>query len=153
MTRFALLLLTIVLFLSAILFTGYVPVESHASTFTATKSPVFDASYRSNTTFHKVIVQANDRKTRDDILAHGGSVIADYGAFALLKAPNETTESLTVESGSALVRDDMNAILLRAGAFDTTQGETQSLKIQESAEPAEEQLYLVQMVGPAKQEW
>ncbi len=151
MTRFALLFLTLMFFLSAILFTGSLPAESHASTITP--APIFDAAYRSNTAFHKVMVKASDAKTRDAILARGGSVIADYGAFALLKAPSEATELLTAESNSAIVRDDMNAILLRAGAFDTTQGEAQALRLQETAEADEVQLYLVQLVGPAKQEW
>jgi hypothetical protein len=47
----------------------------------------------------------------------------------------------------------MNALLLRARTFDTTAGEPVSLSSIGEAEASDEQLYLVQMVGPVKEDW
>src|SRR5258705_1866893 len=51
------------------------------------------------------------------------------------------------------VRDELNILLLRAGAFDTTGGEVGSANALGEADPADEQLYLVQFVGPIKKQW
>jgi len=114
----------------------------------------YDASYRTNLAAHKVIVQANEQALRDSILADGGSIIEDYGAFVLMKAPAASAERVTIESTSGSgVRDDLNALLLRASSFDTLAGEPLSANSFGDPDPAPEQLYIVQFVGPVKKHW
>ncbi|HET9530841.1 MAG TPA: S8 family serine peptidase, partial [Blastocatellia bacterium] len=116
--------------------------------------PVADASYRSKSGVHKVVVSKRDQALGDSILAQGGSVIAEYEGFSLLSLPSPALDQMRLESRSAAVRDDMNLILLRAGAFDTSEGEPLLTSRLAEPEPTDaEQLYLVQMVGPVKQEW
>jgi len=124
------------------------------STAPRTNRPVFDASYRSRSSSHKIIVQARETDLRDSILAEGGSVIEDYGSFVLMSAPRAAAERVNIESrGGSSFRDDLNVLMLRAGAFDTTEGETLSTTDLGEAELANEQLYLVQFVGPIKKHW
>jgi subtilisin family serine protease len=153
MTRFVLHLSLITLFISAIILTGQRPAHSDPQISAYTKPPVPDITYRSRASSHKVIVYAHEPQLRNAMLAAGGAVIEEYGAFALLKAPQEAADNLTSQDTASSVRDDMNLVLLRAGAFDTTQNEAPQLRVEEGAEPAEEQLYLVQMIGPVKKEW
>ena len=80
-------------------------------------------------------------------------MIADYGAFSLFAAPAVATDSVAQLAEGSGVRDDMNLIELRAGAFDTTEGEPETLSSLSEPQPAGEQLLLVQMIGPIKQEW
>jgi hypothetical protein len=136
----------------AIFLAGRFPAHSDSSLHN--RGVAFDASYRSHSSTHKVIVQASDHELRDSILAEGGSMVADYGAFALLAAPSESSSLLSITSTAvSSVRDDMNMLLLRAGAFDTTQGEPVSLNSLDKAQSADQQLYLVQMIGPIKKQW
>ena len=154
MARFKLHLTILSLFILALIFAGRLPAHSDSSKQPAPR-PVFDTTYRSRAGMHKVIVQANDATLRDAILAAGGAVVEDYGSFALMSAPEAAAESVSTQSldGSA-VRDDMNALMLRAHSFDTTVGdEAYSASSLGALEPADEQLYLVQMVGPVKKDW
>ncbi len=153
MSRFKLHILCVSVFVLALVSAGNLPARSDSAP-RANPQPQFNSFYRSKTSAHKVIVYAGEQQLRDRLLAEGGSVIADYGAFALLDAPGQAAEMLSVASaaGSA-VRDDMNVIFLRAGAFDTTEGELPTVNALARPDPAVEQLYLVQMVGPAKREW
>ncbi len=153
MTRFTLHLSLITLFISAIILAGQFPAHTDSLNSSYKKQPVIDVSYRSHVTSHKVIVYSHEQELRHSILAAGGTLVEDYGAFALLNAPQEVADSLTAQDTASSVRDDMNLVLLRAGAFDTTQNEAQQLRIEGTAEPADEQLYLVQMIGPVKTEW
>ena len=137
------------IFIFGILLAGRFP--THSDTSKSAGRPIFDSSYRSRSATHKVIVRATEPELRASILAQGGSVLADYGSFELLAAPSESAD-LAVSSGFS-VRDDMNVLLLSAGAFDTTELEPVSLNALGDTEPAEEQLYLVQMIGPVKKEW
>ncbi len=139
-------------FILAILLAGRFPAQTDSTERSGVQ--IFDASYRSpSSRVHKVIVEASDHELRNSILAEGGSILADYGAFALLEIPSESANRLTVTSAGSSVRDDMNVLQLRAGAFDTTEGEPTSLNLPGNAEDAEEQLYLVQMIGPVKKQW
>lgn len=127
---------------------------AHSDSSERNNRPVFDASYRGHSSSHKIIVQANEPQLRDSILADGGSVIEDYGAFVLMNAPREAAERVTLLSASgSSVRDDLNVLLLRAGAFDTTEGETVAASALGEPDFADEQLYLVQFVGPIKKQW
>ena len=139
----------------AIIFAGRLPAHSDS---TPSKPParVFDTTYRSRAASHKVIVNAGDAALRDVIIAEGGTVIEDYGAFALMNAPQRTAEAVSAQSRSgSAVRDDMNVIMLRAHPFDTTEidGEDISTSALGESEVSDAQLYLVQMVGPVKKEW
>jgi subtilase family protein/Big-like domain-containing protein len=152
MTRKTFHLTSAAIFILAILSAGRFP--AHTDSIQRARGPILDASYRSpSSQVHKVLVQARDHELRDSILAEGGSILEDYGAFVLLEAPSESANRLTVSLSGSSVRDDMNVLLLRAGAFDTTEGEPISLNSLGSAEGAEEQLYLVQMIGPVKKQW
>ncbi len=116
---------------------------------------LYDASYRSPSAVHKVIVQASERELRDSILQAGGSIIADYNDFALMSAPGDTGNQVSLQSAAgSIVRDDMNLLLLRAHTFDTTlAGAEVTTSSIGDAEPADEQLYIVQMIGPVKKDW
>jgi subtilisin family serine protease len=139
------------IFIFGILLAGRFPTHSDSSE--RVRGPIFDASYRSRSVTHKVIVQAGDHELRASILAEGGSVLEDYGGFELLAASSESANHLVVSQAGSSVRDDMNAVLLSAGAFDTTEGEPAVLNSLGSADASEEQLYLVQMIGPIKKQW
>jgi hypothetical protein len=154
MARFKLHLTTVSFFILALMFSGWFPSHSDSSRERNQRSPVFDATYRSKSTTHKVIVQANERELRDSILAEGGTTIEDYGAFTLMSAPDAPASLVGLQSvyGST-VRDDMNLLLLRARTFDTTEAEPVSLSSLGEAEASGEQLYLVQMIGPVKENW
>jgi hypothetical protein len=153
MTRFILHLSLITVFISAIILAGQLPAHTDSPKSSYLKPPVIDVSYRSPLSTHKVIVYAHEQELRNSILSAGGALLEDYGAFALFTAPQEAADHLTAQDTASSVRDDMNLVLLRTGAFDTTQGEAQQLRIEDPTEPAEEQLYLVQMIGPVKKEW
>src|SRR5882672_2688377 len=143
----------IALFIFALMFVGKFSAHSDSSA-QRTNGPVFDASYRSSSSSHKVIVQANEPELRAAILAEGGSIMQDYGAFVLMSAPRAAADLVGVQSASgSSVRDDLNVLLLRAGAFDTTEGEAVSANALGEADSADEQLYLVQFVGPIKKQW
>ncbi|MFL6212362.1 MAG: S8 family serine peptidase [Blastocatellia bacterium] len=155
MARFKFHLTIFSLFILALIFTGQWPAHSDSS---ASKPPqaVFDASYRSRARMHKVIVQASDAALREAVLAEGGSVVEDYGGFALMSAPEHAAETVSTESRSgSVVRDDLNVLLLRAHPFDTTAIGDEDLSPSSLGplEASDEQLYLVQMVGPVKKEW
>jgi hypothetical protein len=153
MTRYFLRITPIALFLFALLFAGKFGVNSD-STEHRNNRAVFDASYRSRSSSHKVIVQANEPELRDSILAEGGSIIEDYGAFVLMASPREAADRISVQSAyGSSVRDDLNVLQLRAGAFDTTEGEAVTATALGEADSADEQLYLVQFIGPIKKQW
>jgi hypothetical protein len=143
----------IALFIFALMFVGKFGAHSDSSEQRINR-PVFDSSYRSRSSNHKVIVQANEPELRDSILAEGGSIIEDYGAFVLMSAPRDAADHVTVQSSAgSSVRDDLNALLLRAGAFDTSEGEAVFAATLGDSDVADEQLYLVQFVGPIKKQW
>jgi hypothetical protein len=137
---------------SVLLIAGRLPAHSDSSS-TGSK-PVFDATYRSRSSSHKVIVYPDDAALREQVLNDGGELLEDYGAYALMRAPAQTAERVSLQSraGSG-VRDDMNMVLLRARQFDTTEGEPPATASFGVTEAADQQLYLVQMIGPVKSEW
>lgn len=157
MARHSLRIFPIALFLFALILTGKFTAHSDSST-PHSRQPanrgVYDASYRSNSPAHKVVIQANEPALRDSILAEGGSIVEDYGAFVLMRAPASSADRVSIESTSgSSVRDDMNTLLLRAGPFDTLAGEPLSANSLGEADAASEQLYIVQFVGPVKKQW
>lgn len=144
---------TIALFVCALAFAGKFGAHSD-STEERGDRPVFDVSYRSHLSTHKIVVQADEPELRDSILSQGGSIIEDYESFVLMNAPRGAADEISTQSVSGSgIRDDMNVLLLRAGAFDTTEGEVVSANAFGEPDLAEEQLYLVQFVGPIKKQW
>ncbi|HYP25697.1 MAG TPA: S8 family serine peptidase [Blastocatellia bacterium] len=154
MTRSLFHFTLVVLFLSALALAGRFPAHSDSSSHSDGKASKADRSYRSKSSTHKVIVHAHEEELRDSILADGGSVIEEYGGYSLMSAPTETADAISLRSlAGASVRDDMNLIQLRAATFDTTEGEPRALRIPDDVTASGEGLYLVQMIGPVKQEW
>lgn len=154
MSRIIFNLICVAVLALSIAFIGQMPAHTDSVKKSQSKPSIIDASYRSRTGFHKVIVQADEQELRNALLAEGGKVIADYNSFTLMKVPIASSDKEGAQAAmAARVRDDLNVILLRAGAFDTTEPEPQALSVLGEAEPAGEQLYLVQMVGPVKDEW
>jgi subtilase family protein len=154
MYRIILRLTTIAAFIFSISLVGQFSVGSDSTKKQTRRQPTIDATYRSQSERHKVIVYAHHQELRDRILAEGGSLVEDYGGFSLLYAPRPAVDMLSAESASgSSVRDDMNVILLSAGGFDTTEGEPQYIGLLGDGHPDSERLHLVQMVGPVKQEW
>src|SRR5262249_48492766 len=102
----------------------------------------------------KVIVYAEESGLRDALLESGGQLVEDYGAFALMNAPQAAAEQVRAQSraGSG-IRDDMNMVLLKARQFDTTTDRLMSSSSIGPLEKADRQLYLVQMIGPIKKKW
>jgi hypothetical protein len=144
-------LASIAVFASAVIFFGGLAASSKSASNHKARSLAIDTNYRSRAASHKVIVYANEQELRDLILAAGGSVIEEYGAFSLMNAPASAAEQVSAQSAGSLVRDDMNLILLRAVTFDTTEGEP-SVPESLDSQPTD-QLHLVQMIGPIKREW
>jgi subtilisin family serine protease len=154
MARFKLNLTCLSFFILAIMFSGPFSSRSDSTSVQIQKPHIFDSSYRSRSSNHKVIVRATEPELRDTILAEGGAVVEDYGAFVLMSAPDTSAAMVMLQSpAGSEVRDDMNVLLLRARAFDTTEGEPVQLSTLGDAETSDEQLYLVQMIGPVKSDW
>ena len=98
---------------------------------------------------HKLRV--DDPAVAAQIVAEGGTRLADYGAFQIVEA-NAAAEQSFAASGAIENRDEDNRILLNAGILDTT---TDPVKLTRRA-PAQfagRRLHLVQFVGPVKPEW
>ena len=151
MARHLLRITPIIIFLLALTFAGR--SHAHSDSSSGAERVRYDAFYRSHTSTHKVIVQADDEKARASILSEGGRVIEDYGAFTLMSAPSATAERVTIESSAAAIRDDMNALLLRSGSFDTMEGESAYANSLGESDLEGKQLYIVQFVGPIKKQW
>lgn len=166
------------------------------------RSSVNSASYRSPGKLHKAVLSTDDQDALARAREAGAIEIADYGSFklfaldasALVRAEElgdrqigggpqgrrgggdgVSIASAPVHfssSGSLIVRDDLNVLLLRSGAIDTTGDETPgsfvgmghpaaSFGLQSSGSPAgpngdragSAQLRLVQFVGPIKRVW
>src|SRR2546422_3679533 len=155
-------------------------------------SSISASSYRSPGTLHKAVIPSGDVEALTQAKASGAIEIADYGSFKLLamdngalrsaedlKAtgaekrrddPSSTLDSLLPNSAAYLaVRDDLNVLLLRSGAIDTTDETTkgtfvgmgrpaasyglQSLTSPDTQGSGGSPLRLVQFVGPIKRAW
>lgn len=149
------------------------------------------SSYRSPGKLHKAVIPSRDLEALAQAKASGAVEIADYGSFKLLAMDNGvlsaeeqratvarerqdyssfTSASLPPSSAASLVvRDDLNLLLLRSGAIDTTDEVTTgtflgmgrpatSYGLQSFTSPNPESssdslLRLVQFVGPIKRAW
>lgn len=129
-------------------------------------------SYRSPGALRKVIVQNDDALAQAK--ASGATEIADYGSFRLLmmdetalqqteqrfqEASNRSAD-LATDSPAFTVRDDLNVLLLRSAAIDTTSGDAPGSLIgmgstasTDTVNPTDSTLRLIQFVGPVKNAW
>ncbi|HLF82664.1 MAG TPA: hypothetical protein VI837_00655, partial [Blastocatellia bacterium] len=146
------------------------------------RNPVSASSYRSPGPLHKAVVSSDDSNAFAQAKAAGAIEIADYGSFKLLAIDESALEQAEENSiadpsgrrgdgatGRFNLRDDLNVLLLRSGAIDTTGDETAgsfvgmgrsaaSFGLQSVASPGSEttgssQLRLIQFVGPVKRAW
>lgn len=99
-------------------------------------------------TTRRVIVYDSDKAGQKAVDQAGGRVIADYGAFALWEtALTPGILALQAQSG-----DELTSIPLRGGqVIDTSAGRTTAAAL--SAASKEAGLWLVQFVGPIREEW
>lgn len=160
------------------------------------------SSYRSPGKLHKAVLSSDDANALAQAKAAGAVEIADYGSFKLLAIDESALEyavEKTAEgqwsrgaeeqwsggddlsiasapprlgSSALMVRDDLNLLLLRSGAIDTTSDETAGSFVgmgssaasfgfqsvastggESSASSGRAQLRLIQFVGPVKRAW
>lgn len=99
-------------------------------------------------TTHKLSV--SDPSLAKSIIAHGGKLIASYGAFQLIEAD----DSISTNYLSPLIeaKDDYNQIKLNAALLDTRTVQVQAMRKPAGNFPGRH-LHLIQFVGPAKPEW
>jgi subtilisin-like proprotein convertase family protein len=115
-------------------------------------------AYRSPGPRHKV--QVTDPVLRQQLLAQGARLLAQYGAAQLLSVDDSQWQTLATRPDATgfATRDEENLLLLKAGAIDTSipavQAARQQLRQAASAQPeAGKTLHLVQFAGPVKPEW
>ena len=101
----------------------------------------------------KLIVQNGDQATIETIKQANGALLADYGAFSLWRVPDAVAAPLkalpTVGSDP-----DFDTIFLRDSQIDTRNGADTSVpNTLAQVRTATDQLWLVQFVGPIKDEW
>ena len=166
------------------------------------RSSINSGSYRSPGKLHKALLSTDDADALARARAAGAIEIADYGSFKLFALDASALERAEEardgqisgraeesrggrdgvsissapfhlsSSASLVVRDDLNVLLLRSGALDTTGDETagsfvgmglpaSSFGLQSAGSPAGQSgestgsatLRLVQFVGPVKRAW
>ncbi|MEK6324452.1 MAG: S8 family serine peptidase [Acidobacteriota bacterium] len=149
-------------------------------------------SYRSPGKLHKAVVPSADLEALAQAKASGAIEIADYGSFKLLAMDDSALQDaeeqrgrgaveqrdgtsftsaspLPNSSASLVLHDDLNVLLLRSGAIDTTDDETtgtfvgmgrpaasyalQAFTSVDSESSGGSLLRLVQFAGPIKRAW
>jgi hypothetical protein len=124
-------------------------------------------SYRSPGALRKIIVPSDDAQAMLKARGAGAFEVADYDSFKLFVIDQTALEEQAEASYN--VRDDLNVLLLRSGAIDTTAEEATGTFFglggpgaQELAERAgvgfkgktgDSELRLVQFIGPVKSAW
>jgi subtilase family protein len=153
-------------------------------------SSISVSSYRSPGKLHKALIPSHDLEALTQAKASGAIEIADYGSFKLFALDNGalqnteeqrstataerrdetsfTSVSLLPSSDASLaVRDDLNLLLLRSGAIDTTGQATTGTfvgmgrsaasyglqSLTSDTDDSSSLLRLVQFVGPIKKAW
>lgn len=146
---------------------------SGKSTFAHRGASIQPGRYRSPVDVHKVMVDDN-AEAPSQARSLGAREIANYGSYSLFAIDEQTLQRAQEEirkspgkvDASLSVRDDLNVLLLRSGAIDTTDnsapgkflgfgggsvGVTQSEVSIASADASP--LRLIQLVGPVKRAW
>ena len=93
--------------------------------------------------------RVNDPAAASRLLAQGGKLIADYGAFQIIEA---SATSAAGESNRVESAEEDNFIELHAARLDTRTPAARSLR-KAVAPKSGRQLHLVQFVGPIKPAW
>ncbi|MBI4469604.1 MAG: S8 family serine peptidase [Acidobacteria bacterium] len=137
---------------------GIVPLSANRNTNLA--SPGREAArksgrvYRSPGNIHKLIVPKEADGLIDELKTRGARRLADYGSFQVVSIEDDLLAEMEDREGfEADLRDDLNLVLLRSGAVDTSvesSGMPASLRQNPSAGS---ELQLIQFVGPVKDEW
>jgi len=116
--------------------------------------PEVPADYRSPGEPHKVLVREGDTVKPSILMEIRPWNVFPYLNRKLYLVPTEELEKLTPEDQRRLaIRDDMNLIRLRDRFFDTTVQQPEVPENLRLIPKEEEQLHLVQFVGPAKDDW
>jgi len=101
----------------------------------------------------KIIADNDDKKLAAELSARGGVILVDYGAFALWSVPAAQATAVRGQAG-ATVHDDFDTIALRGGlTVDTTASPPVVPSGLAQTRTSDPQLWLVQFVGPIKQDW
>jgi subtilisin-like proprotein convertase family protein len=106
---------------------------------------------------HKLLVPTEERPALDRLAALG--VVQrqiDYASFQLLVVGDRAVAALTEKALSrAQLRDDFDFVAVNRWILDTREGEPKDLPVDRLDRPGiyERQLYVVQFVGPSKDEW
>jgi hypothetical protein len=158
---------------------------------------VISNTYRSRNHLHKAAIPNDNQQAIELARASGAREIADYGSyklfaldeqalddtqraveqrgsnnFSIASRADERSSAATVEGLGIAVRDDLNVLLLRSGAIDTTDEETtgsfigmgrsaasfgiQSLTSRQNSAGSRssgKNFRLIQFVGPVKRAW
>src|SRR3954469_6196089 len=101
-------------------------------------------------------LRVTDKAAAERLIAAGGRLVADYGAFQIIEVPRATTPGLDAAklSQGVQARDDFDTILLNAGPVDTTAVPAAAkLSAQPLGATGGKRLHLVHFAGPVKPEW
>ncbi len=106
---------------------------------------------------HKLLLGTGDAPALDRLMSLGVIQLRlDYGAFQLLVVSDRAIPALTEKVLSGVtVRDDFDLVAANRWLIDTRYGEPKDLPLDRLDTPGrlDRQLYLVQFVGPPKDEW
>ncbi|HVF89165.1 MAG TPA: S8 family serine peptidase [Blastocatellia bacterium] len=173
--------------------------KSGASRAFAAGRSVGPETYRSPGALRKVVISADDKESLAFAMSSEAVELEDYGSFKLFAITQAALDRMGASGGrgegslapaleslnrsadgsssnelhavpSPVVRDDLNVLLLRSGAIDTTAGDAPGRFLglgraaagrgaglkdasQEGAKFEGTRLRLVQFVGPVKREW
>jgi hypothetical protein len=97
---------------------------------------------------HKI--QVRGASAAQLIRAHGGQLIADYGAFQLFEVP-QVSPTLALNDNIE-IRDEDNFIMLHSGWLDTRTPAVKAVATKAAAFTGK-RLHLVQFAGPVRPEW
>ncbi len=101
----------------------------------------------------KLMVDARDRATLDELARSGARLLADYGAFSLWSV-HDAPGARLLNRSSVAARDDLDTIALRGGRVIDTRAGAPAPQAELSQAPADgSRLWMVQFVGPVKDAW
>ena len=95
-------------------------------------------------------LRVNDPALANAIVAHGGTLIADYGGFQIIEADDAVLTNL--DARHAERQDDFDEIKLNTGILNTRSAEVRALR-KSAGDFSGGHLHLIQFAGPVKPEW
>jgi hypothetical protein len=103
--------------------------------------------------WRKLVVDNNDQRTAAELGDRGGAMLVDYGAFSLWSVPDAVVPDLQGRA-SVTIHDDFDTIPLRGGVSIDTRGSPPAVPADlQQTRASGPQFWLVQFVGPIKEEW